>query len=166
MEDISNNAMTSPDKITSAVAAHRLHTMTARPFPDAGDCALFALTEAGELIDAWLRENPLYLRNNYRQPSAQEEAADLGYMIASCIVALRAHRTDGADGRATQAAAIIDRVCWAVTSLYRGYPESAGSNMQEALEEWLQLCDQCGWEPHDLIADVCARIDAKWAAQP
>ena len=69
--------MASPDKLIRTVAEHRQQIGAARPYPPTGDCVLFAITEAAELIDALLRQEPRYLRNNARQISPADEAGDL-----------------------------------------------------------------------------------------
>lgn len=72
----------------------KLHTMvwdTRRqlgdkwPTPDPADSLRFAFTEAGEAMDAWLRRNPTYQRNNARESSVNAELADCAMMLLTAI---------------------------------------------------------------------------------
>lgn len=58
------------------------------PMPSAGDCAAFAVTELGEVVDAMLRNDPEYIRNNAKLPDIEMEVGDAFLMIGSAIIAV------------------------------------------------------------------------------
>ena len=54
--------------------------------PDPDDCLRYAFTEAGELMDAWLRsKRPDDARNNDRQRDVAKELADIAIMLVSAM---------------------------------------------------------------------------------
>ena len=55
------------------------------PTPEPIDALRFALTEAGEAMDAWLRTNPLYRRNNEKTLSVHAELADCAMMLLTAL---------------------------------------------------------------------------------
>lgn len=55
------------------------------PTPDPWDSLLFAQTELGEAIDAYLRSNTLYARNNDRSPDVLDELADCAMMLYTAL---------------------------------------------------------------------------------
>jgi NTP pyrophosphatase (non-canonical NTP hydrolase) len=58
------------------------------PSPD--DCLRYAFTEAGELMDAWLRsKRPDDARNNDRQRDVAKELADVAIMLVSAMPELK-----------------------------------------------------------------------------
>jgi hypothetical protein len=74
------------------VAAHaavwdlRRELGAAWPTPPRHDALLFALTEAGELVDAWLRQHrPQYNRNHARGADVDGERADLAVMLLTAL---------------------------------------------------------------------------------
>ena len=152
------------DRIVRAVAAHRAHVGDARPYPPAGDCILFSITEAGELIDALLRQTPRYLRNNAKQMDPAAEAGDLGYMIASAIDQIDNQQQMDVARPAVLTAQILDRLSYALIAIDRGQHSHARKELIGALETWQELCRRENWNPDNLIADVAARVNARWRA--
>lgn len=55
------------------------------PAPSSIDSLRFAFTEAGEVMDAFLRTNPDYVRNNYRNVAMQDEIADCVIMLVTAL---------------------------------------------------------------------------------
>jgi len=55
------------------------------PTPPPDHCLAFAVTEAGEAVDAWLRTFPEYARNNHRDHDELDEWADCLLMLISSI---------------------------------------------------------------------------------
>ena len=155
--------MASPDKLIRLVAEHREQIGDARPYPPAGDCVLFAVTEAAELVDAVLRQEPRYLRNNAKQVDPAAEAGDLGYMIASAIDQID-RRVDMPTSRAAVLTGqILDRLVYAVISIDRGDHSHGRRELLGALETWQELCRREGYgDPEAVIAETCQRITAKW----
>ena len=78
--------MMDSDKILEArklVLAFREESKDVYPWPDDDHCILFAITELGEAIDALLREEDGWLRNNEKEHSFYKELGDAAYMILS-----------------------------------------------------------------------------------
>lgn len=156
--------MASPDKLIRTVAEHRQQIGDARPYPPAGDCVLFAVAEAAELIDALLRQEPRYLRNNAKQISPADEAGDLGYMIASAIDQIDRRVDMPLSSAAVLTGHILDRLVYGLISIYRGDPRHGRRELLGALETWQELCRREGYgDPEAVIAETCQRITAKWA---
>jgi len=64
--------------------AMRKRTAGNLPYPDAASCMLYAVTELGEMVDAWLRKGrPDDKRNNDRQPDAKHELGQFIVMVQS-----------------------------------------------------------------------------------
>lgn len=55
------------------------------PTPDTADALRFAFTEAGEAMDAWLRLNGEYARNNEKDLSVEDELADCAMMLLTAL---------------------------------------------------------------------------------
>jgi len=53
------------------------------PTPPPDVALAFAFTEAGEAVDAWLRTDPRWARNNHKAHDEQEEWADCLMMLAT-----------------------------------------------------------------------------------
>lgn len=155
--------MASNDLLIRIVAEHRRHVGDARPYPPAGDCVLFAITEAGELIDAILRQTPRYLRNNAKPSNPAAEAGDLGYMIASAIDQIDRRQDERIERPAVLTAQILDRLSYALIALDREQYTHARSELIGALETWKELCRREGYgTPEALIAELAARVNARY----
>lgn len=94
--------------------------------PPAIDCLLFAQSELGESISAWLREKPEYLRNRSEFEPWQSEMADclmmlISYCIASGINTFTPERTDDQLSCSMEEKTFV-YVGWYITyALYREY---------------------------------------------
>ena len=55
------------------------------PTPPPDVALAFAFTEAGEAVDAWLRTDPRWARNNHKAHDEQEEWADCLMMLATAM---------------------------------------------------------------------------------
>lgn len=157
--------MASIDYLIRTVAEHRQQIGDGRPYPPAGDCTLFAVTEAAELIDALLRQEPRYLRNNAKQLTPAHEAGDLGYMIASAIDQIdRGQHFDMTRAAVFTGSQIMDRLAYALMAIDRGQHLHARRELIGALEAWQELCRREGYgSPADILTETCDRITAKYA---
>jgi NTP pyrophosphatase (non-canonical NTP hydrolase) len=54
--------------------------------PPPEDCLAFAVTEAGEAVDALLRQNPRYARSHKKKVSVEHELGDMAVMLASYLI--------------------------------------------------------------------------------
>lgn len=54
--------------------------------PSPEDCLAFAVTEAGEAVDAMLRQNPAYTRSHQKGASLEHELGDMAVMLASYLI--------------------------------------------------------------------------------
>ena len=55
------------------------------PTPPRDDAIRFAACEAAEALDAWLRRNPKYARNNDKDLSVRDELADCAIMLITAL---------------------------------------------------------------------------------
>lgn len=155
--------MASVDHLIRVVAEHRREMDGARPYPPTGDCILFAVTEAAEVIDAVLRLEPRYLRNNARQVSAAAEAGDLGYMIASAIDQIDRRQHLPVARAAVHTGQILDRLIYALIAIDRGQTGAARTELIAAMAAWQDLCRREGYgSPADIMQETCDRMTAKW----
>ncbi len=65
------------------VTTYRTELESVWPTPPPLDCLKFAVTEAAEVIDAELRNNPMYARNNVKELDPLDEVADCLMMLVS-----------------------------------------------------------------------------------
>ena len=155
--------MTNPDQIINAVEDHRDHMGEARKFPHGAHCTIFAIGEGGgELFDAWMRLDASFQRNNARDIDPSKEAADLMYMIASAIIAIRRGNVGEVEIRQEMLAEIVERLCYALLSLSRDQPSAALNNLEYALKHTLDLCAREHWQPLDLLAAKMERDNARY----
>lgn len=54
--------------------------------PPPEDCLAFAVTEAGEAVDAMLRQKPEYTRSHDKKVSLEHELGDMAVMLASYLI--------------------------------------------------------------------------------
>lgn len=54
--------------------------------PPPEDCLAFAVTEAGEAVDAMLRQKPEYARSHDKKVSMEHELGDMAVMLASYLI--------------------------------------------------------------------------------
>jgi len=153
------------EQLIDFVAAHRTATQDARPFPGAADSLAFAATEGAEYIDALLRVNPTYLRNNAKAPDAKRELAQTGYMIASAIVRLQGGDEARPDARMVQMAGVLSTIATAMRALSDGKPAIAYNYATTALAQWCMLAARLGHDPAGLLAAEAAAINVKYLAQ-
>jgi hypothetical protein len=79
------------DTAAEIIATHRLvweyRNMLEAHWPTPGriDALRFAFTEAGEAMDADLRSNPVYARNNDRNMSVPDELGDCAMMLCTAL---------------------------------------------------------------------------------
>lgn len=71
--------------IAEAVWSLRRSAATWWPTPPTGDALRFAFCEAGEALDALLRENPAYARNHARERLVEEELVQCAIMLMTAL---------------------------------------------------------------------------------
>ena len=67
------------------VWAYRRELGAVWPTPGRVDALRFAVTEAAEALDAWLRTNPAYARNRAREMDVLDELADCAMMLLTAL---------------------------------------------------------------------------------
>jgi len=147
---------------------HRARSAGYFPMPDGADCALFAMTEIGEYIDAMIRiRGAAYKRNNARNVDIQAELGQVGYMILSAMIAIDAGNPGRADERSRAAAMLGARVAMAIAALAAGATvEHARRELEIAAGAWRHLCALEAADPATLIDMIARQIDAKHAPAP
>jgi len=156
-------------QIIARVHESRRRTDGTFPLPSVVDCIRFAITEAGETLDAQIRsESNTYIRNNGRNHDPRMEWGQCGYMIVS---ALRSDTTDGLQGHSqpqtkTQAyCETVRSLCVALEYESEGLHHEALLNLTCAVFAWVEFCIAMGWEPDALIDETCAAFEAKHAVK-
>ena len=152
------------------VAASRNVLAGKFPLPDPYDCVRYAITEAGEYVDAMLRmERTKDKRNNGKELSPGEELAQCGYMLFSAMIQLAPeahivqpkpmcyHTTTRLDGSTVAAAC-------ALTIMDGGVNYNRLLSALAAYEETARLYSESygGYRYYVLyMEDVCAKFEAK-----
>lgn len=152
----------SAEQIIKLTEDHRDQLGSARKFPAGAPDCIFAIEEAGELYDAWIRLDASYQRNHAKEIDPSTEAADLMYMIASAIIAIRRGNIGDVQPREVTLAEILERVIYALIALYRDTPNGALNNLEYALKHCLDLCAREHWNPVELINAKIARDNARY----
>ena len=90
--------MTTLADLVEIVRASRERTDSVFPLPDVGSCIDYAITEAGEYLDAILRDKRNGdKRNNSKDHDARKEWGQCGYMICSAIIQTNTDHLDRFD---------------------------------------------------------------------
>jgi len=140
--------------LVSIVQESRDLTALAFPLPDVAGCVDYAITEAGEYLDAILREKRNGdKRNNVKDSDIRKEWGQCGYMIASAMMQEDNRPDDVADGRPS-IYAVLQWLCY-----YRMSGDI--SWLESALFDWATVCDANGWDATELIAETCNAFERK-----
>jgi hypothetical protein len=143
-------------QLVSIVRESRSMTAMVFPLPDVDGCVDYAITEAGETLDAMLREKRTGdKRNNSKQSDVRKEWGQCGYMIASAMIQLQAVPL--------QASAEDDTSLYVATGILcdfrRGY--CGTSWLANALVNWHAVCENNGWDAAELMAETCNAFERK-----
>ena len=153
------------------VRESRERTNSVFPLPDVDSCIDYAITEAGEYLDAVLREKrDTDKRNRDKAHDARKELGQCGYMIASAIIQI-----DGVqyDRKVFDHENVYDLFYF--LSMYHldglWYPDydlasEYAATYILALNAYCRLCEANGWNPADLLRETCAAFEAKHLRQP
>jgi hypothetical protein len=156
-------------ELIEIVLKSRRKTAGVFPLPDVDSCIDYAITEAGEYLDALLRERRRRdLRNNEKDHDARREWGQCGYMIASAIIQHDdAKRWDADCWIAEREPAFVGfydvmlALCGA-----RMLGDNSGIDELEALDYWHAFAVRCGWNPADLLSETCADFERKHLRAP
>lgn len=157
--------MISVDLLLAKVDNHWQRIAGRRPHPEAAPSTRFALQEAGEVDDAYMRQDPRWKRNNQKEIDPAVELGDLGYMILTALGQIDTAHAGQAARRDALLAHVFDRLAWALVALERGHVSGARSELIGAAEAWISLCEHEGHKPADLLDRTCVKIDAKFAPE-
>lgn len=125
------------------------------PLPDVAGCVDYAITEAGEYLDAIKREERTGdKRNNDKAHDKRHEWGQCGYMIASAVMQISDFPMKGWLGEKISVYSVMGYLC-----SYRTSP--ALYWLTSALCDWATVCETNGWKPADLLADTCTAFEQK-----
>jgi hypothetical protein len=142
--------------LVQIVRESRSMTAMVFPLPDVGGCVDYAITEAGEYLDAILREKRTGdKRNNSKQSDVRKEWGQCGYMIASAMIQI-----DGCKMITPNMGGSIYTVLVALCS-YRMSPSGAVEWLTDALIDWESICDVNAWDAAELMAETCNAFERK-----
>lgn len=142
--------------LVSIVQESRDLTALAFPLPDVAGCVDYAITEAGETLDAILSEKRRGdKRNHDKDRNIRKEWGQCGYMIASAMIQIPEcpMETPNAGGS-------VYTVLVALCS-YRMSPSGAVEWLTDALCDWASICDDNDWSAAELIAETCTAFERK-----
>ena len=161
--------MSNLKELIEIVRVSRCGTKGVFPLPDSDSCIDYAITEAGEYLDAVLRERRNGdKRNSDKQHNPRKEWGQCGYMIASAII-----QNDDASH--------WDADCWVVehkpdfVGFYdvmlalcgaRMLGDNSGIDELEALDSWHAFTVKCGWNPAEMLTETCADFERKHLRAP
>ena len=158
-----NNPSATLADYVEIVRGSRERTAGVFPLPDVDSCIDYAITEAGEYLDAILRDKRNGdKRNNDKAHNARNEWGQAGYMICSAIIQQNTAHLDRFDWNPFIMAAegnlhvVIARLCDIRTGLAYGDPPTV-----DALDQWNAYAERCGYNPADLLRETCAAFEAK-----
>ncbi len=136
------------------------------PLPSVADCLWYAITEAGEVVDAILRaKQPEHLRNNVRNVDPRSESGQALYMLCSAWIQLRRedmftesyiHPINNFEVLFIDA---VHEILLALESAIKG--DTNGLELCSAIESWCYLCAAAGWDPDQLIDETCQDFERK-----
>ena len=157
--------------LVEIVRQSRERTNDVFPLPDVDSCIDYAITEAGEFLDAVLREKrDTDKRNRDKDHDARKELSQCGYMICSAIIQI-----DGVqyDRKTFDHENVYDLFYF--LSMYRlgglWFPDYDPTNEYAAtyilaLNAYCRVCESNGWNPADLLRETCAAFEAKHLPLP
>lgn len=146
--------------LVEIVRQSRERTNDVFPLPDAYSCIDYAITEAGEYLDAILREKRNGdKRNNSKEHDARKELGQSAYMVCSAIIQIE---NDVDLVSLCQENTIYDMLVW--LCFFRTGDD--GVAHVDALQVYVNLCMADGYDPVALLRETCAAFEAKHLPQP
>lgn len=142
-------------QLVSIVRESRSMTAMVFPLPDVDGCVDYAITEAGETLDAILREKRTGdKRNNVKASDVRREWGQCGYMIASAMIQI-----DGCPMIMPNVGGSVYTVLVALCS----YRMGSGSVewLTDAISDWESICDVNAWDAAELMAETCNAFERK-----
>lgn len=125
------------------------------PLPDVDGCVDYAITEAGETLDAMLREKRTGdKRNNVKASDVRREWGQCGYMIASAMIQIDGCPMDSTASNNVSLYTTMGTLC-----SYRW--ESRVSWLAAALCDWHSFCTANAWDAAELMAETCNAFERK-----
>ena len=156
--------MTTLADLVDIVRQSRERTDSVFPLPDVDSCIDYAITEAGEYLDAILREKrDTDKRNRDKDHDARKEWSQCGYMICSAIIQVPTDHLDALDWQAYVDADSITlyKIMRTLTEVRDGTNRRWENPHVDALDEWSAFAVKCGYDPADLLRETCAAFEAK-----
>ncbi len=142
--------------LVSIVQESRDLTALAFPLPDVAGCVDYAITEAGEYLDAILRAKRTGdKRNNVKDSDERKEWGQCGYMIASAMIQIPDCEMES-DCDYSDIYSVLQRLC-----NERQFTSVFGWNLADALAIWHTVCHTNGWNATDLLIDTCTAFEYK-----
>lgn len=140
--------------LASIVKESRNLTALVFPLPDVAGCVDYAITEAGETLDAILREKRTGdKRNNVKDGDERREWGQCGYMIASAMIQIP---------NCPMETAIAGGTVYTVLQDLCSYRQLPGADwLTYALADWAFACNANAWDSAELMAETCTAFERK-----
>ncbi len=147
--------MSNLQELVEIVRESRERTNSVFPLPDVDSCIDYAITEAGEYLDAILREKRNNdKRNRAKAHDARKELGQAAYMVCSAFIQM----PDEAIQLSYEGdESIYDMLMW--LCLYRTALDETA--LPDALQVYINLCMAEGYNPADLLRETCAAFEHK-----
>ena len=142
--------------LVSIVKESRDLTAMVFPLPDVAGCVDYAITEAGEYIDAIKREERTGdKRNNDKAHNKRHEWGQCGYMIASAMIQIPDCEMES-DNSWSDVYTVLELLCG-----FQKFPSEIGWHLADALEVWSHAGSANGWDAAHLLMDTCTAFEHK-----
>jgi hypothetical protein len=159
--------MSNLQELVEIVRASRERTNGVFPLPDVDSCIDYAITEAGEYLDAVLREQRNGdKRNNDKQHNPRKEWGQCGYMIASAIMQMPEFDDYDSGDWIPLERPELNSVYTLLILLCEIKEVFTNRAEVDALDIWHAFTVQCGWNPADLLTETCADFERKHLRAP
>ena len=142
--------------LVQIVRESRSMTAMVFPLPDVDGCVDYAITEAGETLDAMLREKRTGdKRNNVKASDVRREWGQCGYMIASAMIQIDGCEMES-DNSMSYIYSVLELLC-----AFRMSPSEIAWHLADALEIWQSFCHVNAWDAAELMAETCNAFERK-----
>jgi hypothetical protein len=142
--------------LVSIVRESRSTTAMVFPLPDVAGCVDYAITEAGETLDAILREKRTGdKRNNVKDSDERKEWGQCGYMIASAMMQIPDCEMES-DCDASDIYSAFQLLC-----AFQRWPSKIAWHLADALKIWSTFCILNIGIPAELMAETCNAFERK-----
>ena len=142
--------------LVQIVRESRNMTAMVFPLPDVDGCVDYAITEAGETLDAMLREKRTGdKRNNVKASDVRREWGQCGYMIASAMIQI--------DCGPLRCSAEEDATLYSAVAILCDFRRRycGASWLVIALANWHAVCENNAWDAAELMAETCNAFERK-----